>query len=371
MASHPPQYAFLNDGPAALQALLSAIAGAKSALNLLYYIYEPDSTGIRIREALTAAAQRGVAVRLLIDGFGSRGLSEDFFAPLSAAGGQICRFLPHMGRQYVLRNHQKMLLADRDLAIVGGFNIGDSYFDPSHALGWRDLGLVLRGPDVAQGHAYFDALWDWVQRGPARILELRRLLNIHSQKQGAVRWIFSGPGPRNAYAASVRHDLVRAHRLDMMMGYFMPPPIILRMLAHIARATRARFVLAGQSDHIITQYAARHSYRRLIAADAEVYEYLPRRLHAKLIVLDDIVYVGSANFDLRSLRINCEVMLRIENAALAKEARRIIEDDINNSLAMDASLIAKRTGFWARLVQLFSYWFLSVFDLLLSRRLGT
>lgn len=371
MASIPPPCDFLDDGPAALQALLAAIAGAKTDLRLLYYIFEADETGSQLRDALCAAAQRGVRVRLLIDGFGSRSLPEGFFAPLSAAGGQICHFLPHMGRQYVLRNHQKLLLADDQRAILGGFNIGDSYFQPSHPLGWRDLGLVLEGPDVRAGITYFDALWDWVQRGPARILELRRLLNAHTQRQGPVRWIFSGPGPRNAYAASVRHDLVRARCVDMMMGYFMPPPIILRMLAHIARATRARFVLAGQSDHIMTQYAARHSYRRLIAAGADVYEYLPRRLHAKLIVVDDIVYIGSANFDLRSLRINCEVMLRIENAALAAKARRIIEDDVNNSLAMDASLLEKRTGFFARLGQLFSYWFLSAFDLLLARRWGT
>ena len=371
MAPNPPHFDFLDDGPAALQALLSAIAAASHDVRLLTYIFEADSTGRTIRDALCAAAARGVRVRLLIDGFGSRLLPEDFFAPLLAAGGQVCRFLPHWGRQYVLRNHQKLLLADAGLAIIGGFNIGDSYFDPSHPLGWRDLGLALRGPDVTAGVAYFEALWDWVQRGPARILELRRLLTLHTQRHGPVRWLFSGPGPRNAYAASVRHDLVRARRVDMMMGYFMPPPLILRMLASIARATRARFVLAGQSDSVMTQYAARHSYRRLLDAGAEVYEYLPRRLHAKLIVIDDIVYVGSANFDLRSLRINCEVMLRIENAALAAQARQMIEDDVNNSLAMDASLIAARSGIFARAAQLFSYWFLSAFDMLLSRRLGT
>ncbi len=98
-----------------------------------------------MRAALLAAAARGVAVSLIIDGFGSS-LSHAFLQPLTEAGVDLCRFIPRFGRQYLLRNHQKMAVADEARAIVGGFNIENGYFDES----WRDLGLMV---EVAGGGA--------------------------------------------------------------------------------------------------------------------------------------------------------------------------------------------------------------------------
>ncbi|MEA3046040.1 MAG: cardiolipin synthase [Sphingomonadales bacterium] len=111
----------LADGPERLQALIALIDGAQESLRILYYIWENDESGRRVRDALVAAAERGVAVSLLVDGFGA--VAGGFFQPLIDAEARFCRFVPRWGRRYLLRNHQKLSLADGRKAIVGGFNI--------------------------------------------------------------------------------------------------------------------------------------------------------------------------------------------------------------------------------------------------------
>jgi cardiolipin synthase len=139
----------LTDGPARLEALVALIDAAQSSLRLLYYIYSGDESGTRVRDALLAAIRRGVTVSLIVDGFGSDATPE-FFAPLEQAGASVCRFQPRWGRRYLLRNHQKMALADGEGAgtrvIVGGFNVSDDYFGRTADQAWRDLGLLVEGP---------------------------------------------------------------------------------------------------------------------------------------------------------------------------------------------------------------------------------
>src|SRR5690242_3244149 len=119
----------LDTGARRLAALLDLIERAQHSLRFIYYIYRDDSSGRRVRAALLAAAERGVAVSLVVDAFGSDTASDEhFFAPLEAAGATVCRFEPRFGRRYLLRNHQKLALADEHRAIIGGFNIDDAYF---------------------------------------------------------------------------------------------------------------------------------------------------------------------------------------------------------------------------------------------------
>ncbi|MBV8238167.1 MAG: phosphatidylserine/phosphatidylglycerophosphate/cardiolipin synthase family protein, partial [Sphingomonas sp.] len=136
----------LTEGPARLDALIGLIEGARESLRILYYIYADDDSGRRVNEALIAAAARGVKVTLIVDGFGSDvERRRQFFAPLEAAGVSLCRFIPRFGRSYLLRNHQKMALADGARILIGGFNVEDDYFT-SGKQAWRDLGLLVEGP---------------------------------------------------------------------------------------------------------------------------------------------------------------------------------------------------------------------------------
>ncbi len=359
----------LPDGPAAFQALIALIEGARHSLSLLFYIYDADTSGRRIRDALAAAAARGVVVRLGIDGFGSAATPDAFFDPLRTTGGTCCRFLPKWGRRYVLRNHQKLAIADGTHAIIGGFNIADAYFMRDHQAAWHDLGAVVEGPCVAHAQSYFNQLFMWMTAPKQSILALRRLLTGLTETSGSPRWIFSGPGPGNAFADSVRRDLVRVRRISMIMAYFVPPPRMLRRLARAARKAETRIITAGKSDAAITRYAARHSYGLLRRGGAKIMEYQACNLHAKLIVMDDIVYLGSANFDMRSLRINCELMLRVEDRTLADACRALCDTAAGDSLVYDNVVWRHQASWFKRLVWGASYWFLATIELLFVRRL--
>ena len=127
---------------------------------MLMYMFNPDHVGHAVRDALVAAAARGVEVRLLIDGFGSDA-PADFFEALNRAGGEECVFNPSYGRRYLLRNHQKLIVIDDEVAIIGGANIDDSYMTDRGSKHWRDLWLRLEGPEVAVPSQYFDTLFRW------------------------------------------------------------------------------------------------------------------------------------------------------------------------------------------------------------------
>src|SRR5687768_10269921 len=152
----------LPDGPDRLEAILDLIGKARSSIRVLFYIFAGDAAGRTVRDALVEARKRGVEVSVLIDDFGSSANPTPFFAPLRDAGATVCRFHPSWGRRYLLRNHQKMLLADGDgpngRVLIGGFNVEDDYFKPADQGGWRDIGLVVAGPAAGRLAPYFDAL---------------------------------------------------------------------------------------------------------------------------------------------------------------------------------------------------------------------
>jgi len=111
--------ALIPSGRDRLSAILDLIDGAKTSLNLLFYMFTPDEGGERIRDALVQAAGRGVAVKVLLDRFGCGTIKSEFLEPLKMAGGHYCVFHPSLGRRYLIRNHQKMAIADGEVALIG------------------------------------------------------------------------------------------------------------------------------------------------------------------------------------------------------------------------------------------------------------
>ena len=360
----------LETGAARRQALLELIDGAQDSLRLLYYIYAPDGIGIAVRDALDRARRRGVTVRLIIDGFGSSAPPQ-FFAGLEKDGADICRFLPRFGRRYLLRNHQKLAIADERRVLIGGFNIEDSYFDDGPD-GWRDLGLLLDGPAAKRLVRYFDALARWTHRDTARLRDLRGALSRWSEpKGGPVRWLFGGPTRRlSPWAKTVRKEMRAANRLDMVAAYFAPNPMMLRRIEMIVRrGGEARVLTAAKSDQNATIAAARHTYQRLLERGVRVFEYQPTRLHTKLFVIDDIVHIGSANFDIRSLYLNLELMLRIEDRDFADHMRAYVAREYADAKEIRLADHA-RAGWFDRLRWSLAYFLVAVVDGNVTRRLN-
>ena len=360
----------LADGPDMLQALIALIDGARDSLRILYYIFKADEAGTRVRDALLAARRRGVEVQLLVDGFGSDEES-DFFQPLIDGGCGYCRFSPRFGRRYLLRNHQKLALADGDRVLIGGFNVEDAYFGTVESGAWRDLGLLVEGPSVQCLTDYFDKLFAWTNKPRGRIRELRRMLQQSSVTEGKLHWLFGGPTRRlSPWARAVRSDMKRAHRLDLIAAYFAPSPGMLRRIAWIARRGRVRIVTAAKSDNLATIAAARNTYWWLLKRGVRIFEYQPTKLHTKLFVVDDAVHIGSANFDMRSLFLNLEMMLRVDDVAFATAMRRFVDGEVASSIEITRESHRARRSLLNRLRWGLGYFLVAVADYRISRVLN-
>lgn len=365
----------LTRGADRLDALIALIDGARTSLRLLYYIFGQDAAGVRIREAMIDAANRGVAVRLIVDGFGSDTTGDDaFLAPLVEAGADVRAFIPRFGRRYLLRNHQKMALADERRALIGGFNIGDAYFVDSDAGGganaWRDLGLHIDGLAAARLTGYFDALFDWTQTAKAKMRDLRHALRAWSNPRGAVRWLHGGPVRRlSPWLRAMRDDLLRATDVSLVAAYFAPTPRFTRLIDRVAKRGRARVLTAGKTDNVATIGAARFTFPGLLRKGTRVFEYMPCRLHTKLYVIDNIVHIGSANFDPRSLFLNLEIMLRIDDAAFADAMRGYVDGEVAESRERHLAEFSGIASVPDRVRNAFCYFLVAILDPSVTRRL--
>jgi cardiolipin synthase len=365
----------LDNGPRRLDALLALIAGATRDLRILYYIYADDETGRQVSDALIAAAARGVTTALIVDGFGSE-TDEAFYAPMREAGVSVCRFSPRFGRRYLLRNHQKLALADAGTPdqriIIGGFNVEDDYFGTPAQEAWRDLGLLVEGPAAGRLAGYFDALHDWVVAPKGKLRPLNKALSQWSETSGTTRWLIGGPTRRlSPWARAVRDDMRRGKRIDIIAAYFTPSPTILRRLDKAGRRkAKVRVVTASKSDNNATIAAARFTYAGLLRKGVQLFEYQPTKLHTKLYVIDEAVHVGSANFDMRSLFINLELMLRIEDRTFADHVRGYIDGEIARSQPITKAWYKAHTGATQRVRQFFAYLMIAFVDPGLSRGLN-
>ena len=362
---------FLPDGPDRLAALLDLIGSARTSLRLLYYIFGADRSGGLVREALIDAINRGVEVALLIDGFGSSDTPQTYFRELHEAGAKFCRFLPSLGRRYLIRNHQKLALADGNRVLIGGFNIEDDYFKLADDGGWRDTALLIEGPSAARLAPYFDALMDWATTPRSKIRDLRAILHRYSETSGKLQWQYGGPMERlSPWVSSTCRDLSRSGDVDMIAAYFAPPGEMLRRIARVGRTGRARIITAAKSDNFATIAAARFTYTRLLKRGVRVFEYQRSKLHSKMLVLDDVAHVGSSNFDYRSIYLNLEMMLRVEDPEFSSLMRLYFEGELEACLEITLELHAERSSLLNRIKWALSFFVVSMADYTVTRRLN-
>jgi cardiolipin synthase A/B len=351
-------WTWLGTGHEVFPAMLAAIEAAQESICLESYIYSADSLGQRFRDALVRARQQGVRVRVLVDGFGSIALPGAFWQPLRAAGGEVRVFNPLTRNWLGIRNHRKLLVCDERVAFIGGFNISSHYDGDGVTCGWCDLGLKLQGRLPRELAASFDYMFARADFQHKHFIRLRKSTARKAVQIGDEQLLLSGPGRGfNPFKRGLRHDLRRASNVQIMMAYFLPTWRLRQELGRIARrGGSVQLILAGKSDVLVSQLAGQSLYRRLIAAGVQIFEYQPQILHAKLIIADDIVYVGSANLDPRSLSINYELMVRFERKAIAEQARAIFASSLTHSRLVGKEEWRRSRTIWGRLKQRWAYW---------------
>ncbi len=354
-----------------LASVIQLIDCAKTSLRMFSYMFGFDQTGQEVLAALTAAALRGVQVQLIIDSFGSGDNKDSFFHPLVAAGGQYHCFSSRKGLGYFVRNHQKILIADQSHALVGGFNITDYYFGRKGDQSWEDLGVVVSGPEVAHLVEYFDELDRLSEGGRIKFRQLRQLTRSWQPGNGTVRWLLGGPTNRiSPLGLTLKRALEKAKRLDVVAAYFSPSQTILRRIARVTkRDNGSRLIMAGKTDNGATISAARSLYRYLLRRKAQIYEFQTRPLHMKLFVIDDATYIGSANLDVRSLFINMEIMVRIEDSGFAAHVHTLINGLVAQSEEQTRILLSQRDSWWSRFKSGFAYFLVNSVDYSIGRRI--
>lgn len=356
-----------------LQAMLHLIETAHSSVILSMYMFHNDSSGTEVRDALLHAAKRGVKVKMLIDSFGSANVPAAFFNPITQAGGHYHYFSSRWQLSYLIRNHQKILIVDVKAALIGGYNITDQYFGRRGSQSWEDLGLIISGPSVASIADYTSELIRLSADGGIKLLALRRLIRKWRPGNGPLQWLVGGPTNHiSPWALALKRDLQHAKVIDIVAAYFSPTQTILRRLAKAARnGGEVRLVLAGKTDNNATIGAARILYGYLLKRSVQICEFQPRLLHAKMLVIDNACYIGSANLDIRSLFINKELMVRIDDAGLAAYLRTLAYNLAQQSEKQTAQLHRNRLSWFTRLHWSLAYLLVNSVDYNIGRRISS
>ena len=303
------------------------IDAATRTVRLETYLLREAGPATWLREALLRARARGVAVWMLLDAFGAEGVRREFFAPLQEAGVVIAHFNPQRWLRRSFRNHRKLFACDAEHAVIGGFNIAPEYAGDGRTHGWCDTAVYLGGPVVQQLEASFDAMLQLAPFTPHALRRFRAAARDNFAEAAPadtpVELLLAGPGTRGRL---LRHrlgaDLAQARDVAIASAYFLPSRGFRRVLYRAARHGRVNLLLAGRSDVPLARLAGERLYGRFLTRGVRVFEYQPQILHAKLVLADDVAYVGSANLDRRSLHINYELLLRFDWPELVADARR-------------------------------------------------
>jgi cardiolipin synthase len=365
-----PNCNWICTGQEVFPAMLEAIDSARSSICLEVYIFEDSPLGQQFREALVRARKRGASVRVMVDAFGSMSLPDSFWNPLRAVGGEFHFFNPHILNRFGVRDHRKLLVCDLRVAFVGGFNIAPEYEGDGVTCGWCDLGLKIEGPLAAQLAASFQEMFERAESPQQRILRLpplrRRRRNTAIDHE---LLLLSGPDQGGSpIKRALRRDLAHARTVQVIVAYFLPTWRLRRALMRVVQqGGRVQMILAGKSDVALSQLAGQSLYRRFLKAGVSIYEYQPQILHAKLIIIDDVVYVGSANLDQRSLNINHELMIRFENREVAARAREVFQNTLKHSQQITRENWQKSRTIWRRLKQHWAYFMLVRLDPIIAR----
>jgi cardiolipin synthase len=317
----------LRQGAAAFDALEAAFDSSRHHIHLLYYLWEPDRTGTRLRDALTRACRRGVEVRLLLDDVGSRSAGRGFFQALLEAGGRVERFLPinPLGRQLALnnRNHRKIVVVDGETGFTGGMNVGDVYAGLGEP--WQDLHARIRGPVVLSLQEVF--CHDWYHATGDDLVSAAYFPKLAGAGNVWAQLLASGPADERWRAI---HTLLFAainlarKRVWIETPYFVPdPPIVMALQTAALRGVDVRLLLPGRSDHPLVLHAGRSFVDELLAAGVRAFELQDALPHAKTATIDGIfATLGSGNLDQRSFRLNFEANVFFFGVEVAGELER-------------------------------------------------
>jgi cardiolipin synthase A/B len=351
-------------------AIVASINNANHSVQMETYIFDLTASGATIAIALEHAAQRGVLVRVMVDGYGTPIIPEEWILRFKTAGVQILIYEPIVTLGIFLpsqwrRLHRKLCVIDRDVAYCGGINILDDWHDPSYgALSAPrfDFSVCVSG-DMAQDiHVATTTLWDRVLKGNS--IAVKRVKTVIETLPHVLKrrhWQSSTQSSQPLAALVLRDNITNRRQIEraylkaigdaraeiiIANAYFVPGAKLRRALIMAAkRGVKVQLLLQGKYEYFMQYHAARPIYSPLLAAGIEIYEYDKSYLHAKVAVIDSIwATVGSSNLDPLSLLLAREANIVIQDAVFAQSLRLRLQNAMaHEGKCVDVSQLAKRS----------------------------
>src|SRR4051794_1142759 len=322
------------------EAELQAISQAKKNINLEAYIFQEGDIAKRFVDALTERARAGVKINLTIDGLGSLGTKNSYFDSLTKAGGKFAWY--HPVRWYTIphynnRTHRELMVIDGTVGFIGGAGIADHWYKNKSAKNprWRDTVVRVEGDVVPNLQATFAE--NWLESYGELIAGPDYFPLIHHDQAQTAMIVNSAPSFGGSTRARILMQslIAGAHKSILITTpYFLPD---ISMQDEIVRARKrgvqVKIIAPGKhSDHALTRSSSQRAYGKLLEAGAQVFEYQPAMIHAKILIVDGVwSVVGSSNFDNRSFGLNDEVNMAVFDDKLASRLAEDFSHDLTDS----------------------------------------
>jgi cardiolipin synthase len=374
-----PKETLFFSGDSHFESMIDAINHAKQSIHLETYIFQKDAIGTRIIDALSNAARRGVDVKILVDGAGGPLLTTSYAANIEKAGGEVRIYHPfwwqiwNYSRSYIKlpfllkwiylfiksnkRNHRKTCLIDNNIAYIGSMNISEDHISKEHGgNGWRDTSIRLEGTNFdTMNKAFYSA---WSHR---TIKERLKDTFRYIRREPIFRFNYTWLRRRILYKSLLRKIRLCKDRIWITNAYFVPDNFLLRRLKEAAHnGVDVRILLPKKSDVFMMPWASSTFYYSLLKAGVRIFEYLPSNLHAKTLIFDNWMLIGSSNLNYRSLLHDLEIDVNVRRQETKEKLVAGFLDDLKNSKEISMQdLGAHRPWiqrFLGRIVLYMKYW---------------
>ena len=350
------------DGKEKFDRLIKDIQTAQHHVHVTYYIFKNDDIGRKVLAALEERAANGVEIFLIYDPLGSRGVRHRFFEKLRSLGGKAEPFFGSKAQLINLRinyrNHRKIVIIDGEIGYTGGFNVGDDYLGKYPKMGyWRDTHIRIEGNGVMPLQTRF--LMDWNASVKSHSLNYTKHYFPVMESKGDidVQIVSSGPDTETQAIKKGYLKMITSAKnsVSIQSPYFVPDESVIESLEiALLSGIHVRIMIPNKPDHPFIYRATLHYVSELVEKGAEVYIYDAGFLHAKTIVIDEeICSIGTANFDIRSFKLNFEVNAFLYNKHFAEKHERQFDIDIQSSYILTEEMISEFST-WEKFKQKFS-----------------
>ena len=328
----------LQNGQEIFPAMLAAVRGARTSIAFETYIYWSGDIGREFANALTERASAGVRVHVLLDWVGAIKMDKTLVDEIQRSGAKVHQFRPlrwfNVARMNN-RTHRKLLVVDGHTAFTGGVGIADQWKgnaeSPEH---WRDIHFSVTGPVVAQFQAAFND--NWIKATGEVLNGERHFPKLKATGDVKAHLFMSSPtgGSDSMQLMYLMAIAAASKQIDLQSAYFVPDDLSVKaLLAARSRGVQIRLLLPGEHiDSYTVRLASREQWGPLLKAGVEVHEYLPTMMHNKMMIVDnEMVSVGSTNFDPRSFRLNDEASMNVYDRGFATQMSVVFENDLKHA----------------------------------------